>query len=199
MLVNDRERMELVRSPLARLIQGDDSEVRHWFKETYPDYVDLQTANLLPDEVFFDLLTERVVSDPLHSVSILQGLTRDEAKNFLSQATVIKVRKGDVVVRQGDRENTLFVMLKGLAEVRATGVSGAPLAIAAAGDTFGEIGFLTEVPRTANVIALSDAELLVLSGDFMDRFIRSEPAAGGKVALNLARGLAARLATFKQR
>lgn len=196
MLVHNRERFARTRSPLARLVkpEEDDTEAREWFARTYPDYVDLISASFMSEETYFDLLAERVADNPLHSVSLLQGLNRDEAQKFLSKSTVIEVKAGDRIIRQGDRDNTLFVLLSGLAEVRLNDGAGPPLAVFAAGDSFGEIGYLTPVARTANVIARTDCEVLVLSGDFVNRFIAAEPSIGARVLNNLARELAARLA-----
>ena len=68
------------------------------------------------------------------------------------------------------------------------------IAVIGAGDTFGEIGFLTDSPRTASVVAKTDCEVLVLSGDFLEHFIAHEPTISSKVLLNLSRELAGRCA-----
>jgi CRP-like cAMP-binding protein len=44
------------------------------------------------------------------------------------------------------------------------------------------------------VVARAPCELVVLSGDFLRRFIAREPAVAAKILLNLAQVLAARLA-----
>lgn len=196
MLGCDREHLPKVRSPLARFLEpeDDDPESRLWFAATYPDYVDLVSAAFMEDEMFFDLLAARVGTDPVHAVSLLKGLDKEEARRFLSRATVMKVRPGDKIVRQGDRDNTLYALLSGFAEVRLTGQDGPPIAVLGAGDTFGEIGLLTAAPRTADVIARTEGEVLVLSGDFIERLIETEPKIGARVLHNLARELAGRLA-----
>jgi len=68
-----------------------------------------------------------------------------------------------------------------------------------AGDPFGEIGFLTDEPRTANVVARSPCEVLVLSGAFFQRFIAKDPAVAAKVLLNLSKVLAGRLTLTTRR
>jgi CRP/FNR family transcriptional regulator, cyclic AMP receptor protein len=69
-----------------------------------------------------------------------------------------------------------------------------PVAVLGAGDTFGEISFLISKPRTANVVAKAPCEMIVLSGESLNRFIASKPAVAEKVLLNLSRILAERLA-----
>lgn len=196
MLVRDRVSMERVRSPLARIIAetDDDAEARAWYEEAFPEFVVPLSAPFLPEDVFFDVLAERVGGDPVHAISVLRGLKQDEAERLLSRATIIKARPGHVIVRQGERDNTLYILLSGFAEIRLGDGVGRLVAMKGPGDTFGEIGFLTSVPRTATVVAKTDADVLVLSGDFMERFIRTEPAIGAQVLLNLAKELAGRLA-----
>ena len=74
-----------------------------------------------------------------------------------------------------------------------------PVAVLGAGDPFGEIGFLTSEPRTANVVARAPCEVLVLSGEFLQRFVTQEPAIAAKALLNLSRVLASRLALTTRR
>ena len=64
-----------------------------------------------------------------------------------------------MVVAEGDPAQGFFVILSGEVEVtRGTDV----LRREGAGDVFGEIGLLRDVPRTATVTATTDTELLVL-------------------------------------
>jgi CRP-like cAMP-binding protein len=201
MLLRDKARFERVRSPLARLAAGrpDDAEARAWFERTYPEYVDLASASVLPEGVFFDLLASRVAVDPLHGLRPLVGLDRGEAQRLLSEATTVQAAPGDRIVRQGERGDALYVLLSGVAEVVLDEDPDVPVAVLGAGDPFGEIGFLTEDPRTANVVARSPCEVLVLSGSFFHRFIAKEPAVAAKVLLNLARVLAGRLTSATRR
>jgi hypothetical protein len=201
MLVRDRQRFERVRSPLSRLAtqQPDDAEARAWFERTYAEHLGLESAAFLPEGVFLDLLAARVSTDPLHSLRPLQGMTREEAALFLEEATTVHADPGDRIVRQGEKGDTLFVLLSGVAEVTLDEAPDRPVAVLGAGDPFGEIGFLTSAPRTANVVARAPCEALVLSGDFFRRFIPKNPAIAAKALLNLSHVLAGRLALATRR
>jgi len=196
MLARDHTHFAQIRSLLARLAQAqpDDGEARHWFAGTYPDYVDTRSAIFLEDQAFLDLLSERVGKDLMHHLALLHGLEPDEAKSFLTEATLFPVKPGDLVIRMGDCDASVFVLLKGLAKVVRNLDDAVPVAMLGAGDTFGEIGFLTASPRTAHVVAETDGEVLVLTAEFMERFRKQYPAVAAKVFLNLAKELAARLA-----
>jgi CRP-like cAMP-binding protein len=196
MLGRDQQRLAQVRSPLARIAARfpDDPDARAWFARTYPGYLGLESAAFLPEGMFFDLLRERVPSDPLHSVGLLHGLDREEADRFLARATLVRAAPGDRILREGEPGDTLFVIFSGLAEVTLDEAPNRPVGILGAGDTFGEMGFLTAQPRIASVVARAPCELVVLSGDFLRRFIEREPAIAAKILLNLSRTLASRLA-----
>ncbi|MBI4529195.1 MAG: cyclic nucleotide-binding domain-containing protein [Deltaproteobacteria bacterium] len=196
MLVHDQKRFEHVRSPLSRVASRypDDPQARAWFEQSYPDYVDVESAAFLPEGVFFDMLSHRVATDALHSRGLLHGLERGEAERFLATATLIQAAPGDRIVRQGELGDSVFVLLSGLADVTLDEAPDQPVAVLGAGDTFGEMSFLTSKPRTANVVAKAPSEMIVLSGDSLKRFIAKEPAVAAKVLLNLSRTLAERLA-----
>jgi MFS family permease len=72
---------------------------------------------------------------------------------------------GEPVVKQGEPGELFYVVAGGELEVR---VDGRAVRTLKAGDYFGEIALLREVPRTATVQARSEATLLVLDrGDFL--------------------------------
>jgi CRP-like cAMP-binding protein len=196
MLVGDQLRFEQVRSPLARVARRhpDDAEARAWFERTYTDYLGIESTTFRSEAVFFDLLASRVAMDPLHALELMHGLERAEAELFLGEATTIQAAPGDRIIRQGERGDTLYVLLSGVAEVILDEAPEDPVGILGAGDVFGEIGLLTARPRTANVVVRAPSEVLVLSGPFFQRFIAKHTAIAAKVLLNLSRMLADRLA-----
>lgn len=201
MIVRDNEFMRRVRSPFAKMTnsENDDGDARCWFAKTYPDFTTLDTAAFLSADVFFDLLAARLADDPLHSIALLQGLSQVEAERFLSKASVVRFKPGHKIIGEGENDRTIYAILSGVAEVRPKGSKRRQLAILGAGDTFGEIGFLMAAQRTADVIAQTEGEVLVLSGEFLERFLRDDPIIAAKVLLNLARNLAGRLAFVSER
>lgn len=66
---------------------------------------------------------------------------------------------GGDVVRQGERGDSFYIIASGSADIIHDGAAVAQLA---AGDAFGEIALLRDVPRTATVRATSELELLRL-------------------------------------
>jgi uncharacterized membrane protein YdbT with pleckstrin-like domain len=84
--------------------------------------------------------------------------------------------RGDVVIRQGDRATTFYVVDQG--ELRATVQADGqdlPRAYFYPGDYFGETGLLTGRPRNATIDVLSDAEVLVLDKLDFDQLMEEYP------------------------
>ena len=196
MVMGDRDALLRYRSPLARVARRfpQDTQAVDWFRAHFGDNYRPGSAALLPEGMFLNLLAERVGQDPVHHLSLLRGLDRAEAERFLSQATVLNTNPGDRIIRQGEHDETLYAMLDGIADVILNEAPERPINIISTGDTFGEIGLIGGVARTANVVARSPCEVLVLSADFFQRFLRKDPAISAKVTLNLAHSLAVRLA-----
>lgn len=126
-------------------------------------------------------------------LNLAEGM--DAAAVALLEALGVRqvVAKGDSVVLTGDEDDAIYGVLDGAIMVKAD--DGRLVSILGAGDTFGEIGFLTRSRRTADVVAHSDAQLLRLPGDALRGLIDSEPAIAARFYANLAREMAPRLAT----
>jgi GNAT superfamily N-acetyltransferase len=196
MLLRDQIHLAEVGSLLLSLAREyqDDADARAWFTNNYPEYLETRCSVFVDDQVFIELLAERLAKDPLHHLALIQGLSEVEAKTFFAEATILPMHPGDLIIRKGDTDSSVYVLLKGLAEVKPDLDAPVSVAVLGAGDTFGEIGFLTSSPRTANVIAQTELEVLILTGEFMERILKLRPGIAAKVALNLSKELAARLA-----
>jgi hypothetical protein len=106
----------------------------------------------------------------LRAVPIFGSLPAPELEGVARQLVRCEIPAGTVVVSQGERGDRWYVVADGrLGVVR----DDAPVASLGRGDSFGEIALVRDVPRTATVVAETDALLysldeaaflLVLSG-----------------------------------
>jgi CRP-like cAMP-binding protein len=94
------------------------------------------------------------------------------------------VAAGEVLVREGDLDARLFVILSGTATAQASGHDPVPLG---PGDHFGEISVFDGQPRTATVTADTDMHLFSLANFNMRVLVREQP----DIALGLLKGLCA--------
>ncbi|MEI8167140.1 MAG: mechanosensitive ion channel family protein [Chloroflexales bacterium] len=86
---------------------------------------------------------------------------------------------GEVLVRQGDLDDTLFVIVAGRVRVEAVHEPGGPAVqanVLHAGDFFGEMALLTGTPRRATVIAEEDTTTLVVGREALAPLFEANPA-----------------------
>jgi CRP-like cAMP-binding protein len=84
----------------------------------------------------------------------------------------------------------MYVVVSGEASVRIGGRQGTILERLAPGDLFGEIALLSGMPRTADVVAETDIELVVVDRARFFSYVEKHPT----VAITLLRIVAERLA-----
>lgn len=144
-------------------------------------------------------------SDPhAHDVLILPGWSEADWDKVLSRARPYPVRVSEVVIHRDSTDRSISFVASGSFEVgisQVDGVSISPLARIGAGSVIGEQSFFDGMPRSANVWAVADGELLALDFDDFNRFGREEPALARDLLFALARVLSVRLrnTTFRVR
>ena len=125
------------------------------------------------------------------SFSALEGLSEQEAERCLGKSNVIECGAGDRVLKQGGVARNMFVVLDGTLEVRD---GEKLLRVLSPGDVFGEIAFLLEQPRTADVYAATDGvRILSLSETTLRKMIGTDPAVAAQLLLNISKILCLRI------
>lgn len=124
----------------------------------------------------------------LSAVPLFAGLSKAQVGQLASITDEIDVPEGKVLIREGDRGREFFVLVEGQAEVRR---KGRKLATRRAGEFFGEIALLSDVPRVATVTAVSPLHALVIRDKEFRGLVERVPA----IALKVLEALASRLPT----
>jgi CRP/FNR family cyclic AMP-dependent transcriptional regulator len=107
-----------------------------------------------------DKSEEDKVVQRLSSVPLFSNLSGRQIKTIAGTGAVRKYPAGGQIVTKGEKGIGFYLVLDGQLEVRANGRSVAELK---AGDFFGEMALFEEQDRTADVVAKSAAQCLVLS------------------------------------
>ena len=95
--------------------------------------------------------------------------TELEKKAILSEnAQPCVFKENDKIILKGESDAALFVMLAGQAKVTLENTEKS-IATLEAGDIFGEMSFLTESPRTTNIIALDNVIALKIDNKVMKK------------------------------
>ena len=97
--------------------------------------------------------------DRLKSVDHFSACTKAQLRKVARLAEHVKVDQGEILVKEGQSDRELFLILTGTVEVTLAGRRVNALGPC---DFFGELGALNRGARSATVTALSDLELLVI-------------------------------------
>jgi signal transduction histidine kinase len=100
----------------------------------------------------------------LRQVPLLADLSEEDLEQLYGMATTVSIPAGELVLREGDPGDSLFVVLDGQLEVtKRQGRQDVLLAVYKPGQFFGEMALLEQAPRSASVRTLRESRLLVIS------------------------------------
>src|SRR5688572_20509697 len=105
-------------------------------------------------------------------VPLFARLPHEVRARLASAAGSRSLPAGDVLVREGEAGDSLYVVASGRLEVS---VDGKTVRTLSRGDVVGELALLTTRPRTATVRAVRDSELAVIGRDAFQELLVRHP------------------------
>lgn len=132
----------------------------------------------------------------LIQIPICRGLTEEEVRTLFEIAEEASAGKGEVLFKEGDSGEALYVLLAGTVEILKRDRAGAQqqLARIAEGGVFGEMSLVNgNAPRSASAVAGSDVRLLKIPTARFSRLLGEASLAALKVVHNLAQVMSRRL------
>lgn len=159
-------------------LAGEAGEVRPSSLEP-PGGVPSLANTTLPqrDTCLEERLRARERGRGLRRFRALAQLSETEATTLHAFLDEVTVRTGARALTRGSRSDALYLIDRGLADVRGAGRAGR----LGPGELFGEIGLLTGRPRSADVVARSTLRLLRLGRDTFERYLESLPDVAGEL------------------
>lgn len=129
--------------------------------------------------------------DILARMPLFRPLNDREILRVLQVTDVASYRDGDIVIREGERGEQLFIVLAGEVKVMR---GEAVLAKLVPGEHFGEMALIRSQPRSATVVSNGDSELIVLRREEFFEILRKEHQLAVKLLWQFTGVLADRLA-----
>jgi len=84
-------------------------------------------------------------------------------------------KPGDIIIREGDRADSLYIIENGQADVISDSSGGILIGQLNSGDFFGEVALLTGKTRTATIVARTEMTVYELFKDDLDQVTKAHP------------------------
>jgi hypothetical protein len=132
----------------------------------------------------------------LEGMPIFLGLPLPALEQLATAAEEETVGAGTAVVREGEPSDDFYAVVEGVLDVLVRGETGQAAELVntlGAGDYFGEIGLLEEIPRTATVQTRDECRLVRIDGRLFLDVVNQTPSLSG----TLFDGVVGRLAQIR--
>ena len=104
--------------------------------------------------------------DSLSQLGFFKGFNDAEIWSLVRASNWDKYSPSKVVIKEGDSDNSFFIILAGQVKIEK---NGQPIETLNDGDCFGEMGFLATTERTATATAVTDVSLIRVNKETLDR------------------------------
>ncbi len=113
----------------------------------------------------------------LATVPLLAHLDAAQRSTLAQRLVLERVAVGEIVIQQGDRGDSMYLIARGEAAVVVTGADGEEQTVGRLfdGDHFGELALLRDTPRMATVRARTDLLLCALAKAELERLLEEAP------------------------
>lgn len=135
--------------------------------------------------------------EELEKVSLLSELSPQQLAEVSRFCTPLSLSDGEMLIRESDKiGNDLYLLCAGTVEIVSNGnaVTSAEVVISKQDkDVFGEMGWLTNAPRTASVRCHGNVQAVRVDGLALREYLNSHPEVGYIVMRHIALTLSQRM------
>jgi CRP-like cAMP-binding protein len=128
--------------------------------------------------------TRHQTADMLARIPIFTDLSRRHLNRLAADTDELAFSPGQIIVREGDPGEALFVVLSGEAKVTR---AGRKVGEVVPGDFFGELSAIDGGPRTASIVATTPVSLLRLFRRTLTSLIEDDPVVTVKLIDGMVR------------
>jgi CRP-like cAMP-binding protein len=128
----------------------------------------------------------------------LMQLSHEDARNVVAHMRPQRIAEGTTFIREGDTEDTGFMLLVLDGEVAVEGIvvsrtQPITISVLGPGALIGEMGLLDGAPRSASCTAMTDLRCAVLTRDALQELLDADPRTAAKLMLAVSTRIAARM------
>jgi serine/threonine-protein kinase len=109
---------------------------------------------------------EKDVVDYVRHVPFFREFTYAQIRELVPATNIVRVPKGEVIVAEGEIDDTFYIILSGQAKVRK---DDKDIALIDVGECFGEMAYIAGQARVATVVADTECILMKISATLLDR------------------------------
>lgn len=143
----------------------------------------------------YQILAMKVDEEVLENSPLFRDMTEYQRRKAILISELNEFAAGDLLVQQDTVGRSMYLILSGQAEVvRRDGDRSRSLATLHAGQVFGEVGYIREMQRTADVRALTPLTALRFDYERMQKDLKFFPNIVAKLNFNISYILGERLA-----
>ncbi len=127
----------------------------------------------------------------MRKAPLFAALNHEDAEALLAQMSPTRMERGDILFREGQSGDSLYVIGEGKIKLGRSSSDGREnlVAILGPGEMFGELSLFDPGPRTMTATAVAETQLLALGNDSLTGLLTGRP----EVAKTLLAALAQRL------
>ncbi len=120
----------------------------------------------------------------MQALDLFQDLSEEKHREFIGALAEKQLNPGDILFRDGDPADSLYVLVKGALSVTK---NNRPITQVEPVDYIGEMALLEDLPRSATVTAVKPSVLLVVSRPLFERYLQGHPVSQLSITRSLCR------------
>lgn len=135
-------------------------------------------------------MTELTVNE-LRSMPLFEGFSEEVLMPLVRQMSVRRHPINQAILLQNDWGNAVYFVIDGWVKIRTYDLEGREitLTILGPGEVVGEMAALDEVPRSTDVMALTETTIACLPAHHFTHFLENDPQAGIRLSQLMSRRL----------
>jgi CRP-like cAMP-binding protein len=124
----------------------------------------------------------------LRHIALLQGLSSERLESLARECAWRNYRAGQRIISRDAADRDVYLVVSGRVRVTTYSAAGRQVTFRdiAAGEMFGEVAAIDDMPRSADVMALENALTAAIPPAVFRRLLREEPAVAERVLRRLA-------------